>query len=206
MKADESEYLRLLLEVERTGLAERKAILQSLIKEIQREKLQTKRHISAGTLEETNMMSYYLEPLHQIVHVAFAIPRYQSNPRLLAHELGIPMVQFERILNQLENLRLIQRDQKSVQLLIEDLHLPRDSAFYRPWINQVKLMSLHRMQQNEGKDSYAFSVTFSADEESRKQILGKFLDFLQSTEQKVKAAEQENVYQLSFELFPWTQH
>ncbi|HYX37544.1 MAG TPA: DUF4423 domain-containing protein [Oligoflexus sp.] len=205
LKGDECDYLKLLLELERTALAERKKILQNQIKEMQREKLQTKRHISAGALQETNMMSYYLEPIHQIVHVAFAIPRYQANPQLLANDLALSSAQFERILKQLEDLRLIQRLQKGVQLLIEDLHLPRESVFYRPWINQVKLMSLHRMQQTEAKDTYAFSVTFSADDDARKQILGRFLDFLQSTEQKVKTAAQDHVYQMSFELFPWTQ-
>ncbi|WP_141735545.1 helix-turn-helix domain-containing protein [Oligoflexus tunisiensis] len=205
LKADECEYLRLLVELERTALAERRKILQNLIKETQREKMQTKRHISAGPIPEANMMSYYLDPLHQIVHVAFAIPRYQDNPRLLADDLGVPWTQLERIIRQLEEMRLIQADQNRVKLLIEDLHLPRESVFYRPWISQVKLMSLQRLQHNEGKDAYAFSVTFSADDESRKQILGRFLDFLKGTEQKVKSAAQENVYQMSFELFSWTQ-
>jgi uncharacterized protein (TIGR02147 family) len=205
LKADECEYLRLLLELERTALAERRKQLQSLIKETQREKMQTKRHISAGPVPESNMMSYYLDPLHQIVHVAFAIPRYQRDPRLLGDDLGLSWTLMERIIKQLEEMHLIQSDQNGVRLLVEDLHLPRESVFYRPWINQVKLMSLQRLQQNEGKDAYAFSVTFSADDDSRKQILGRFLDFLKSTEQKVKGAAQENVYQMSFELFSWTQ-
>ena len=202
---EESYYMGLLLDHERTGLVERKAAIKGLINGVQRQHMQTEKHISAASHSpDVDMMMYYLEPIHQIVHVAFAIPRYQNNAQSLARDLSLEDAEFERILANLVALKLIHRTVNGVRLLVENLHLPRESVLYRPWLNQMKLASLNRLQQNTNKEGYAFAVTFSADEDTRKQILAKFFDFLRDTEEKAHSTHHEHVYQMSFELFSWT--
>ena len=53
------------------------------------------------------------------------------------------------------------------------------------------------------KNGYSFSVVFSASENTRKEIHSKFLEFLKSCELLVGEAKSKNVYQMSFDLFPW---
>ena len=52
--------------------------------------------------------------------------------------------------------------------------------------------------------AYSFAVMFSADEDARREIQSRFLAFLKSVEELVGGARQEDAYQMSFELFPWT--
>jgi hypothetical protein len=46
---------------------------------------------------------------------------------------------------------------------------------------------------------------FSANDEIKKEIQSRFLACLKGIEELVAAGPQEDAYQMSFEIFPWTQ-
>jgi hypothetical protein len=89
-------------------------------------------------------------------------------------------------------------------VLVKGLHLAKEAKEFLNWNQQMRLMAMQRNQYFQSGKSYAFSVLFSADEETRCRIHEQFLEFLQKTQQKVKKAASNHVYQLNFELFPWT--
>ena len=78
------------------------------------------------------------------------------------------------------------------------------SPVFRPWRNQLKLLCLDRLSRRGQKSDYSFSVCFSATDKVRDRIKGDFLELLKRVEAEVGAARQEEAYQMSFELFAWT--
>jgi hypothetical protein len=51
---------------------------------------------------------------------------------------------------------------------------------------------------------YHVSVTFSTSAEVMEQIRAEFLAFLKKAESLVKGGSEEKVFQMNFDLFPWS--
>jgi len=102
-------------------------------------------------------------------------------------------------------MRLITRGKDGIKLLVENIHLPKQSPVYRSWRNQLKLLAINKIDTLADDQAYSFSVVFSANDDIRKEIHSRFLAYLKGVEELVGDAPQEHAYQMSFELFPWTQ-
>lgn len=202
----EHAYLVLLLELARTGLKRRKEQLLAQIRHLQAEHLDTKKHLKEAAIMDTNgdLQSYYFDPRVQLVHVCLTVPRYRKNLALLSEDLKLSTQQLLAILNKLEQMKIIARDNGDIKVLVENIHLPKSSPVYRPWRNGLKLMAMQKVDSIEDDDAYSFAVVFSSNEEAKRTIHRKFLEFIQEVEQISVSNKQENVYHLSFELFPWT--
>ena len=77
------------------------------------------------------------------------------------------------------------------------------SPLYKGWRNQLKLLAINRVDTLDKHHDYSFSVIFSSDAETRKNIQTLFLEFLKKVETMVDESEKAGVYQMSFEIFPW---
>jgi hypothetical protein len=67
------------------------------------------------------------------------------------------------------------------------------------------MQCLHRLHSDTREDDYSFSVTFSGDRATRNWLQQEFLALLSRAEAKVKKAKNEEVYQMNFDLFSWTE-
>jgi uncharacterized protein (TIGR02147 family) len=202
----QSGYMQLILEYARAGLKTRKDKILIEIRKVQGQHLDTKEHLKATQVrtQADSLTSYYLDPMIQITHICLSIPRYQKDLNLLAQDLKISRTRLLDIVNKLEQLQLITRDKHDVKLLVENMHLPKQSEVYRPWRNQLKLMTMQKINAMDDEKAYSFSVVFSANEDIKKEIQAKFFAYLKEIEALVSNGPQEHAYQLSFDLFPWT--
>lgn len=207
---DAKDLFLLSWEYERTGLEQRRKELSESIEKlqlnIQIDQQKTDKHLDLkpSVLSEDELRLYYLNPLNQIIHIALGLKRFQKKVNELEKHLKISTEQLNSSLNVLEQLALISRGDKII-LLKRKLHLSRKSELFWPWKTQLSLMALqHCRSITDNEHSYNFSVVFSADEETRKNIMAQYFDFLKKIEQMVQdCPEPENVYQLNFDLFPW---
>lgn len=199
-------YMMLLLEYARSGLHDRKEKLGAEIGRIQKKYLETKEHIAARTVGGAGgLAEYYLDPLYQIVHICLSIERYAHDLGLLARDLEVRPARVASAVNKLEQLGIIARaPDRGIRVLMRNVHLPREAAVYPAWRNQLKVLSMQRLQSMSNDYSYSFAVVFSADEETRKKIQSRFLELLKEIEPFVKAAPAEDTFAMSFDLFSWT--
>ena len=109
-----------------------------------------------------------------------------------------------KIINKLEQMNIISRDEAELKILIKKMHLPRSSPVYKAWRNQLKLMAMRKLDDAEDADSYSFSVVFASDTETQNQIRRRFLTFLKEVEKLAGTSAQHDTYQMSFDLFAWT--
>jgi hypothetical protein len=104
----------------------------------------------------------------------------------------------------LERLGIIERSAGKIEILRPAMHLPKESPFYDGWRAQLRLLALQRTQAIAKESHYSFSVVFSAGEKADQDLKAKFFEFLKSLEPDITAAPCERVYQMNFDLLPWT--
>lgn len=203
---DELEYALKVLELAKTGLANRKKELHSEVEALRTQKLDSGEWLTNKPLDaiQSGMAEYYLDPWHQIVHLLLSVKRYREDPTKISIELGIRAERLQSILQKLERMGIIAREKEGIQILVRNIHLPKDSPLYDSWRNNVRLLSLQQLQVLPPEKSYNFSMFFSADLATYRTIHAGFLEFLKTVDTEVKKAPYEEVYQLTFDLLPWT--
>jgi uncharacterized protein (TIGR02147 family) len=206
---DETRYFELLVELERTALAERRQVLSKTIESMAEEQRTTANNLSAGKesldlAPSTNLLEYYLDPLIQIVHISLFIARFSSHPRSLAEALRINPARLNGIIERLLNMGLVAYEGSRLIPKRDSLHLDKRNTLFRSWRTQIKTLSLQRLSELPLDEQVSFTTVFSADAATRRAIHTLFLEFLKSCESLVKDAPSHQTYQLSFDLFPWT--
>jgi hypothetical protein len=88
--------------------------------------------------------------------------------------------------------------------LKKNFHLPKDSPLCEPHQNLLQQIANQHTRGLPEREKYAFSLTFSADEETRDAIHSEFLKFLQTIEPLVTKAPSDEIYGLRFDLFRWS--
>lgn len=204
--AERMAFLELLLNYARSAVASRKRELKAKIDEIvsQKRRVQEQLHTKVVTSKSIDALSsYYLTPWTQIVHIALFIPRYSKDITLLRSLLNISADQMQSILDDLRRMNLLSYANGVWQAHDGNLHLSRTSPLFHAWKMQAQLAGLQRQSSLNESNSTSVTFVFAATEETRKSIQKKFLSFLKEFEAEVTASESRNVYQLSFDLFPW---
>ncbi|SMF55100.1 DUF4423 domain-containing protein [Pseudobacteriovorax antillogorgiicola] len=201
------DYLHLLLEYDRSSIEERRKELFKKIKDRQKQMRRTEDYLRLGDgpLDEKDQAKYYLDPIHQIVHICLDIPWFRQDYRRLATHLHLSCERLDRIMDNLDEMKLVHVDGCKTELLVKNLHLSKNSQFYRPWINQIQQLSRHKILSHDLSDNYSFSAIFCSDANSQIEIQERFLEFLKATESKVIDAKPERTMQMNFELLTWAQ-
>lgn len=204
LKDKDRSYLALLLEKERTEIPSRKKILENEIVSLRNMALESKEHISANVQNSDVLDVYYYEPLNQIVHICLSVEKFRRHPIRIAPALRTSPSKVIRAIDTLEELGLITREGDAIVVHEKHIHLARTAKVYQTWRNELKLAALTHLNNSSEENDYSFSVVFSGDAAAREKIRRRFLEFLKESEEIVKNAPPESVYQMSFDLFEWT--
>ncbi|MGZ3779719.1 MAG: TIGR02147 family protein [Pseudobdellovibrionaceae bacterium] len=207
LQSEETEYLLLLLEYERTGIQARKQDLQDQIAAIQFQQRKMNKHIKRKVitpLVDTSQLEYYLEPMTLIVHNFLKIPKYQKSISSLSNKLGISPHELKSIIERLSRLGLIeQQKDSSWKVNTENIHLSRESPLCGPHLNLFKIFANQHIMKIPVTKRFSYSSTIRANEATKNLIHEKLLALLKDLEPLIEKAPEESVYELSFDLFPW---
>lgn len=212
MSDEEYEYMGLLLEYERSGHAKRREELLRQIKEIQflqndtGKKVKGAHQMTTKEFDASDITSFFLDPLNYVVHAFLAIPKYRKNPEDIGEVLGISQGRLSSVLIELEKLKLIEVKKGAIKVLVDSVHLPRDSRFVIP---HQKLMT-QACNSKKGDIPFsrkkAFYTTFASNEAVKDKIESEFNDFIERVGEIVMSDKKAKTdcYQLCFDLFPWS--
>lgn len=206
LSEDERLYIELLHHWERSDVPKRRTQLQRSLDELRRRHTRTERHLndSSELTDVKGMEAYYLNPNAQLVHLFLTIPRYAENPPLIAAKLGISDDVLKKILGILQQVGLIAIVAKRLKVVRENLHLPTDSSWIKPYQTMIRVKAIERLQNTSEKENYGYSLFFSANDAAKHEIQSRFFAFLKDLEKIVRPAKCEKVYQLQFDLIDWT--
>ena len=203
--SEQTKYMFLLLEHEKSILNERKKEIMKEINVLQNKYQDTVKHIKAKNILIDNqaMSEYYLDPLIQIVHICLTLDKYRKNTKLLADKLNLSKEHLLQILNKLEKVNIIRNINNEYKILIDSIHLPKSSHLSKTNQSLLKIKSIDKLHSSINKENYSFAVTFSTDFKTKNLIQSNFLSLVKKIEKLVKNSQPQNVYQLNFDLFSW---
>lgn len=205
---EETQFLLLLQDLDRCSIPSRKTALKRQIDLIRRSRRDTSKHLRAEFIEPKDhrgLGEYYLDPLVPLVHTFLSLREYQISPHLICSCLGLSEARLKEILLLLTNLGIVSFSKRhgSYRLVKDHMHLHKGSSLNRAYQALFRQLALEHLRRTEESEKYEFSVTFSADEETRFKIHDEFNRFIKRAEELVRAAPSEGVFQLNFDLFRW---
>lgn len=206
MGEEETQYLLLCLEYERSVVSSRQKVLARELNEIRERHMDTGEHIETESLVEqlNSQADYYLEPLNLIVHMGMLLKQYKGSTKKLAQAMGRTEEQIKSSLEKLVELGILKIEGEQYENTKKHIHLSKTSSLFKPHQSLLRQLILDHLMRNTGKkEFYNLAITFTGDEKSRDAIQREFLKFLKRADQLIDAAPGENVYQLNFDLFPW---
>jgi transcriptional regulator with XRE-family HTH domain len=203
---DERRYATLLHQRDRSVVQKKRQRLGREIEAMRARYLKTEGHLAVppvvtGGHDES---VYFLSPHYQLVHMFLMVPRFAQDPARLRQQLGLSEKELADVVTALARLGLVRFEGGRYEVLKPALHLPSDSPLYRSYRALTRLKAMARVDRLEPDAAYNFSVVFTADEPTRRHIQARFLEFLKEVEEAVRAAPSDDVYQMHFDLFPWT--
>ncbi len=204
--SEEASYAEMLLDWERSTLEERKQILKQNIDQIRKDKLSSESHLKMEKIQLTteNQASLFLKPELYIIYFFLSIPRFADDLSLVAESLQMEAERVESAVKELIGLGFIELVGTKLVKTKKHFHLPKESPLCEPHQVLLKYRALQHQQASATDKQYSFMVTFTADPEVRAKIHREFLSFLSRIETWVKEAPSEEVYQMNFDLFPWS--
>ena len=209
LSKSETHFLELLMARDRSASKERRVTLEQDINAIRQQNMRTEENINnvrkVPLTEETDLASFFLDPDAQLVHVCLSIEKLARSLQLLANVTGLGDVRVQRTIAKLKDLGLIFEDKGQLRVKELAMHLTKDSPYFTAYRQLVRLKILERINALPVNSSYNFSVFFAGDVQLKDEIQAEFLIFLKKIRSKVDDCKKpESVYQLSFDLVPWT--
>lgn len=204
---DQRRFVFVLHELCRSTLLKRRAELQSEIEDLRTKALGTERHIRTKSVSvdaADRLVPYFLDPDVQLVHMFLTVKRYRENLEDIRSKLSLSPAQLSSILTTLERLELVAIRGNSIEVLQDALHLPTSSELFRPYRLLLRNKVLAKMQSLPSDQGQFISVVFSASHGTERTIRERFLQVLRETEDQVRESRTDRVYQMTFDLFSWS--
>jgi len=202
---DERRFLQLLLERDRSEIPERLRELTEEIDRLARTRQRSEAYLSVETTPNSSeLLEYFLNPDVPLAHMFLTVKRFRDNVPQIASKLGITDDALNNILATLERQGMVALVDGSYEVKLDQTHLSADSALFGPYRAMQHMRAMERFQKLPLDRTYNFTVVFSATEAARLQIKTEFLEFLKKVENIVQNAPDEDVFQMSFDLFDWS--
>jgi uncharacterized protein (TIGR02147 family) len=206
LSENEKKYFFLLVDYGKCGLDERKKQIADKIEAFREKALKIEKNVRAPKEkgDTSHTLLYHLNPLCQVVHMALTIPAFNKNPQKIAERLGISSQVLSECLTTLVNAKIISiQSNKSIEVLKKSLHLPKSSPLFEARQTLMRCTVADSYRRGEINSDSSFQVTFSADPETAIEIRNLLNQTLRRIEALVQKSTEENIYQLSFDLFKW---
>lgn len=204
----EMEYMLLLMEQEKCYLQTRKAALREQLNRLKAQEKKTENSIDVEVIAPTDnkLSRYYLDPTIRLVYAFMAVPELATDPLRIARSLNFSEQTVQETITYLLDVGLIEKnDQGQLVTAKTKIHLPRESHLFEAQRKLLLYRCLEHQDRTRNESDYNFEVTFSATKEVKEIIHQKFLDLLKEVQPLVEKAEPEEVFQMNFELFNWSE-
>jgi len=200
---EQAEHLIVLKNFESCETPERKEYLLKKINSERKRKLEIKRVQKSDNIVLSS--KYLLDPKCMLVQLALRVTKYRSNPRLLCSELNLNLNKLLEILDLIENLGFIQRNDDPFEILsISDATFHIDDELMRIHQNLFKTIAISRLNDTNEESKKSFNAVFNMDEKGFKEVQELFDKFINNVKNVAQKSSVDGVYQLTFDHFKWT--
>jgi transcriptional regulator with XRE-family HTH domain len=205
LSQDEINFALLVHSFDRSQNKSHKEFLSQSIKAIRREALkfinQSQSDAPKLVLPDELSVHYYLDPIHQLIHMMLTIEKYRVNTDKIANKLNLSADQLMGYLARLEDMGLIYLKGRKFVVKNNNIHLDQDSEIFKYHIKLMDQLSLGKPQWEN--DDYVTSIVFATSEKVRDQIRKKLLEVLKSAQKSTLKSEATDLFSLRINLIKW---
>ncbi len=204
---EEIDYIFLVYEYENTQVESRKKKIHQKIQFYKSKYEATESHIEVETQTVSStqdLTNYYADPNFILVHMFCTVERFAKNPSLIGEHLNLSQKRILEVIDDLCKIGVLRKMNGSVQVLKDNTHLSKLNVLYKVYRSQMRLKALEKLNENESSN-YSFSVVFSSVPSVRVNIQERFMAFLKETQKAVQSNEEEEIYQMNFDLLSWSE-
>lgn len=203
---EEIDYIFLVYEYANTQIDSRKKKLHEQILVYKKKSEKTESHLPLQTqsTQTADLVTYYSDPNLILIHMFCSIRRFAEKPELIGEFLGLTKERINLRIKELTQLGFLEKAGSGVQVLKDNTHLSKLDVMYKVYRSQMRLKALEKMNKEESPQ-YSFSVVFSTDPMIRDRIQEGFMNFLKETQKLVQSGNEEEVYQMNFDLLGWSE-
>lgn len=210
LHSGEIDFVVLLLEWEKSIHSVRKELLKQQIENTRRKELKLGKLLETEDPKDStdDNIEYYLNPYYLVIHTALNLNAYAQSPTLLSHQLKLSEDYVRQILKRLEDMQFIKFNSKKnrYEVLVGSRHLDKTSPLCIPHQTLLRNQGLRQMGELKEEKRNFFSATFLGSEKLRKQIEKEFYQFTQKAKKLADSNKSSDaIFQMNFDLFPWTQ-
>ena len=200
---EELRYFLLLVREARAGRADFKRHLAESIEGIREEKANLgRRLISEKTARNESGREeheYYLNGDVQALHMHFLIPEFQRHPDRLRIKLNLDLPDFERALDTLERLGLIERRASQIRIKKSFVHIEEGSTLSKQNHLVWRSWALTRKAKREAHD-YQMTGMFTGDREAKHELRERIRNLIVDFQKNLRKVKDEKVFQLNIDL------
>lgn len=203
---NESHYIRLLHQYQRSGIRSRKEKIKHEIEEYKKKLLNADEHLNSIIDKKSpNLEKYFLNPNVQLVHMFLTIEVFRKDYKKIAAYLDLSIPDVETILEDLIQLNLIKIDDTSIEIQKEHLFLPKSSSLFQAHHLMSKINAQNKLNKVPKDKKNEVSTIFTCNEETTDKIRLELVEFLKKVEKLVTEDQHPTeVFQLNLDLFPWS--
>jgi uncharacterized protein (TIGR02147 family) len=197
----EQAYFLDLIEYERASSPEYKSHLKARLTAAQTKNrtVTEKLDREAPRLDETVLLEYFSSWECVAVHTLTSIPEFQTQEKI-AGALRLPPEFVEKILQKLEDWKLIAKAQGRYTWLSGDMHVPHNSPAIALYHREWRERALENARRYPGQDVH-FTSLYSVSEEDFQEMRSQILEFIKQYSQKASGSREQKAVVFNIDHF-----
>ena len=204
LDGEETDYLQLLGQYDRSSHHKHKKYIKDKIKIIQQRKTKTAERHDTNSLQDDfhTAVAYYSDMIHSQIHMYLSIPQFARDPQLIISKLNIRQETLNKSLAILENLRIIKKNGTSYEILKDHIHLDEDHPLSQSVNVNFRMDSIRAIREGKRPENFHFSACFTTNDETRRKIRTFLSDLVSSCrEEVVKGRGEDRVTHLCLDFY-----
>lgn len=201
LKAEEAEYLLLLLRAEKAGNKVLRDMLEAQKAKLLAKQKNLKNRVGAGAapMSEADIGLYFSTWIPSAVHLLTSDPAY-GHAEKIAERLRLPAAKITETLRFLEKLGLVAHGKKGWAFARSGFHLPKDSPWQSAFQASRRELAARSIALNP-RGATHFSTMFTISPEDLRKLEQLTADFVSSAHQRIHASGTESLAAICIDLF-----
>lgn len=201
LKAEEAEYLLLLLRIERAGTRALKDMLEAQKARLLAKQKSLKNRVGAGAapMSDADLGLYFSTWIPSAVHLLTSDPAFGSAEKI-AGRLRLPTGKITETLRFLEKLGLITHTKKGWAFARSGFHLPKDSPWQSAFQASRRELAARSIAINP-RGATHFSTMFTISPADLRKLEQLAADFVEKAHQRIHASGTESLAAICLDVF-----
>ncbi len=197
---EEQTYFLLLVQKARAGSKDLEEHFTKKIFEIQIKRKEISERIQIKTaLSESDQLLYYSSWHYTAIHMCLRTKKTQTAPEI-AKYLGLPFVRISEMLEFFLRTGIAIKKGDHYEAGATRIHITADSPSISKHHSNWRIQSIQSLDRKNSEDLH-YSLVMSISNEAAQKIRELLLQSIQASEPVIQAAQDEDVYGLTIDLF-----